>query len=117
MFAHGEVARLACATLIAAGATAEAFASDSDHERGEEIYRQTCAACHDSGALGAPKIGDRKAWKPLIAEGQRMITRTATKGIRKMPARGGNPALTDREVALAVVYMVNASGGSFKTPK
>ena len=56
--------RLACAALIAAAAPAATFASDRDHERGEEMYRQTCASCHDSGVLGAPKIGDRKAWKP-----------------------------------------------------
>ena len=110
-------ARRACAALLAVAAWGTALASDKDHERGEAIYRETCAACHDTGVLNAPKIGDRKAWKPLIAEGQRMLTRTATKGIRQMPPRGGNPALSDRDVALAVVYLVNESGGKFKPPK
>lgn len=126
MSARGELARLArpkrCARLVGAALLAVAgsgvaLASDKDHERGEAIYRETCAACHDTGLLNAPKIGDRKAWKPLIAEGQRMLTRTATKGIRQMPPRGGNPALSDRDVALAVVYLVNESGGKFKAPR
>lgn len=126
MSAPGEVARrarlarsarLAGAALLAAAASGAALASGKDHERGEAIYRETCAACHDTGVLNAPRIGDRKAWKPLIAEGQRMLTRAATKGIRQMPPRGGNPALSDRDVALAVVYLVNESGGQFKPPK
>ena len=110
-------ARLAGTALLAVAASGAALASDKDHERGEAVYRETCAACHDTGVLNAPRIGDRKAWKPLIAEGQRMLTRTATKGIRQMPPRGGNPGLSDRDVALAVVYLVNESGGKFKPPK
>jgi cytochrome c5 len=109
--------RRAFAALIAAAVSGTVLASDPDHERGEAVYRKTCAACHDEGVLGAPKIGDRKAWKPLIAEGQRMLTRTATRGIRKMPPRGGDPSLSDRDVALAVVYLANASGGRFVPPK
>lgn len=89
----------------------------ADGRSGAQVYAAVCAACHDSGALKAPRFGDRAAWKPLIAEGQRALTRTAIRGIRGMPARGGDPTLSDREVARAVVYMVNAAGGRFSDPR
>lgn len=82
---------------------------------GAEIYEAVCAECHTTGKHKAPVIGDRKAWKPLIAEGQPDLVRTAIRGVRKMPARGGDPSLSDAEVERAVVHMTNASGGRFKS--
>ncbi|MBM3372774.1 MAG: cytochrome c5 family protein, partial [Betaproteobacteria bacterium] len=35
---------------------------------------------------------------------------------RQMPARGGNPDISDVEIARAIVYMVNQSGGNWKEP-
>jgi cytochrome c5 len=84
---------------------------------GKEVYDSVCAACHAGGIYKAPKFGDVKRWKPLIAEGQRSLVRAAIKGIRKMPPRGGNPGLSDLEVERAVVHMANAAGGSFKDPQ
>jgi cytochrome c5 len=106
-------AGLALATLFFGNpATADEGGRESP---GQEIYEHNCASCHDRGQLGAPRLGDRKAWRPLIAEGQRMLERTAIRGIRKMPPRGGNPKLTDLEVKRAVAYMANTAGGKFKT--
>lgn len=111
-------ARTAAARLLAAAlAGGLGPAALADDRSGKEVYDAVCAACHASGVLNAPKLGDAKAWKPLIAEGQRMLTRTAIKGIRQMPPRGGDPRLSDREVARAVAYMANASGGRFREPK
>lgn len=89
--------------------------SDKTPKSGAEVYEHYCAACHATGVLDAPKLGDRKAWRPLIAEGQRMLERTAIRGIRKMPPKGGHPELSDLEVKRAVAYMANAAGGKFKT--
>jgi cytochrome c5 len=75
-----------------------------------------CAACHTTGALNAPKIGDTAAWAPLIKEGFQHLTETAIKGIRQMPPRGGQPNLTDIEVARAVAYLANQSGAKFAEP-
>ena len=53
-----------------------------------------------TGALNAPKIGDQAAWGPLIKnEGQQHLTELAMSGIRQMPPKGGNPQLTNDEVA------------------
>jgi len=105
------------ALLAAACLPASALADARQHKSGREVYDTVCVACHATGVLNAPRFGDTKAWKPLIAEGQRMLTRTAIKGIREMPPRGGDPKLSDREVERAVVYMVNAAGGRFREPK
>jgi len=83
---------------------------------GEEVYKAVCSACHESGAAGSPKFGDKAKWAPLLEEGQKQLVATAIKGVRAMPARGGNPGLSDLEVERAVVYIANGSGGKFKEP-
>jgi cytochrome c5 len=83
---------------------------------GKEVVESTCASCHRSGAQGAPKIGDRKAWRQRSAQGLSSLTQSALKGIRNMPAHGGNPGLSDLELARGVTYMVNASGGKWTEP-
>ena len=84
---------------------------------GKEVVESTCITCHGSGAQGAPKIGDRKAWSQRANQGLSSLTLSAIKGIRNMPAHGGNTGLTDVELARGVAYMVNASGGKWTEPK
>ncbi|MCE2979066.1 MAG: c-type cytochrome [Betaproteobacteria bacterium] len=98
------------AIAVAAVATAKA------EKTGEEVYKSACASCHTSGALNAPKLGDNAAWAKLIPEGHAALTKQAIAGIRQMPARGGNPALTDIEMSRAVAYLANSAGAKFKEP-
>jgi cytochrome c5 len=77
----------------------------------DAIIKANCAMCHAGGLMGAPKIGDVALWAPRIAQGKEMLINNAIKGIRMMPAKGGNAKLTDEEVAAAVISMANASGG------
>lgn len=83
---------------------------------GEEVVKSACAACHETGAAGAPKIGDKPAWAKPLAQGLDRLIKNATAGIRAMPPRGGNPELSDQEIARAIVYMGNRSGGRLKEP-
>jgi len=83
---------------------------------GKDVVDAVCSACHATGALNAPKIGDKAAWGKRIGEGLNNLTQNAIKGVRQMPARGGSPDLSDTEVARAIVYMANQSGASFKEP-
>ncbi|MBI4189726.1 MAG: cytochrome c5 family protein [Betaproteobacteria bacterium] len=83
---------------------------------GKEIFEAACGACHTSGALNAPKTGDKAAWSKLIARGLPRLTQSAIKGIRQMPARGGSPDLSDIEIERAIVYMANQSGGKWIEP-
>lgn len=86
-------------------------------QAGVAVYKAVCAACHDTGAAGAPKTGDGGAWSARIARGYDAVVANAIKGIRAMPPKGGNPDLDDVEVARAVVYMANLSGARFKEPE
>ena len=78
----------------------------------DAIIKANCAMCHTTGLMGSPKIGDAEQWAPRIAQGKEMLINNAIKGIRMMPAKGGNSRLTDEEVAAAVISMANASGGT-----
>lgn len=84
---------------------------------GEQVFNEVCIACHGTGALGSPKFGDSGAWGPRIAQGYDTLVKHALSGIRAMPARGGNPDLSDIEVAGAVAYMANKGGANFKAPE
>jgi len=83
---------------------------------GEQVFQAVCTACHTAGVAGAPKVGDKAAWAPFIKSGFESMLNVALHGKGAMPAKGGNPALSDYEVARAVVYMANQSGGSFDEP-
>lgn len=83
---------------------------------GQEVYDSVCGACHGSGALGAPKYQNKGDWGPRIGKGLDALTKHALEGFNQMPARGGNPDLSDAEIARAIVYMANAAGAKFKEP-
>ncbi len=91
-------------------------AAASGAQTGEEVYKSACAACHQTGVANAPKFGDKRAWAGHIAEGLDAMVKVAISGIRGMPPRGGNPNLSDLEIARAVIYMANAAGASFPEP-
>lgn len=80
---------------------------------GKDVYDKTCMMCHGSGLAGAPKIGDKAAWKDRIATGMDNLVKSAINGKQgytgMMPPRGGNPNLSDKEIHAAVKYMVGQS--------
>jgi cytochrome c5 len=83
---------------------------------GEAVYTSVCAGCHGTGAAGAPKAGDAGAWSARIAQGYETLVKHAITGIRAMPAKGGNPDLSDIEVGRAVAFLANQAGAKFKEP-
>ena len=100
-----------------AAVTAREASGAQDSERsGKEVVQTVCASCHGTGAHGAPKIGDKKAWGKLSARGLSSLTQSALKGIRQMPPHGANMTLTDTEIKRAITYMVNESGGHWIEP-
>jgi cytochrome c5 len=101
---------------VAAVEVAAAGATSGAEKSGEEVVKAVCSMCHAAGLMNAPKIGDKGQWQPRIAQGYETLVKHAIEGIRTMPARGGNPSLTDGEVASAVANMANASGANFTAP-
>ena len=79
----------------------------------QQIYQASCVACHGAGIAGAPKVADKGQWAARIAKGLEALYASAVNGVQGsagvMPAKGGNPALSDAEVKAAVDYMVGQS--------
>jgi cytochrome c5 len=80
---------------------------------GQQVYQAACVVCHGAGIAGAPKLDDKRQWATRIAKGVDTLYASAVNGVQGsagvMPARGGNPALSNAEVRAAVDYMVARS--------
>lgn len=88
---------------------------------GEQVFNKICLQCHaaDSSIAYAPKITHNDQWAPRIAKGFDTLVNHAINGFQdkgQMPAKGGAMDLTDDEVARAVAYMINQSGGNATEP-
>ena len=102
MQAAADAAAKAAASQVAYGGTTD----------GKTIFNNLCTSCHTAGIAGAPKVGDKAMWAPRIAEGLDTLIKHATEGYHGpdgnyMPAKGGNPALTDAQVKAAVTWIVD----------
>ena len=95
----------------AAPAPAPAPAPVAENTAGKSVYGKTCAMCHAAGVAGAPKPGDKEDWGPRIAQGKDTLYKHAIEGFNgqkgAMPAKGGNPSLSDDEVKAAVDYIAS----------
>lgn len=87
-------------SLIAAGSI---FAATAD-----ETYKSACAACHDAGLAGAPKLGDKAAWAPRVKLGKEAMYKIALQGKpgTAMMPKGGFDKLSDAEVKAVVDLML-----------
>ncbi len=102
MQAAAQAATKAAASQVAYGGTTD----------GKEIFNHLCTSCHTSGVAGAPKVGNKAMWGPRIAQGIDTLVKHAIEGYHGpdgnyMPAKGGNPALTDEQVTNAVKWIVD----------
>jgi len=64
---------------------------------GNRFYQQAVPMCHNAGLAGAPKLGDAAAGRRASRRARTCLHDHAIKGIRAMPAKGGNPSLPDAE--------------------
>ena len=88
------------------GTAPVASASGASDAKGS--YSASCAACHDSGAAGAPKLGDKGAWKKRIGQGIASMVKSVVNGKGAMPPKGGS-TFSDEQIEAVVKYMVKKS--------
>lgn len=92
-------------------APASDAAAGGEAKSGEEVFTAVCSACHTSGVLGAPKVGDKADWsKRLEEQGRDKLHTRAIDGFKAMPPRGGSADLSDQEVKDAVDFMLSKEG-------
>lgn len=81
-----------------------------DLKIGEQVYQTSCASCHDQGVAGAPVRGNQEQWEARLQKGYDALVTSSIQGYQGemgvMPPRGGNPNLSNEEVAAAVAYMM-----------
>jgi cytochrome c5 len=80
---------------------------DVDIETGKQVYDMACFVCHAGAVPNAPKLGDKEAWTPRLAQGWEVLVQHALKGYNAMPAKGGRADLSDEQVTAAIGYMAS----------
>ena len=100
------------AAIPVAGAATPAVGT-AELTDGKAVFESACVACHGSGIAGAPRVGDKAAWAPRIAQGVATLETHAIAGFQgatgMMPAKGGRMDLSDDAVRMAVEHMVAQS--------
>lgn len=89
------------ALAVLSGAAQLAAAAD-----GKAVYDKSCGSCHNKGLMGAPKLGDKAKWEPLIKNGQAALEEAVLKGKGKMKPKAGNSALTADDIKASTEYMI-----------
>lgn len=82
--------------------------ADKFPSNGADIYRENCAVCHTEGKLGAPKLGDKAIWAPLISKNMDVLFQNTINGPKHLK-NGGCDQCTSDEVIEAIKYMVSQS--------
>jgi cytochrome c5 len=100
----GQVVTDPAALMKLAAASAAARAPYT----GEQLVQKVCSGCHAAGLLGAPKIGDKGEWSKRMGAngGLAGLVASAAKGKNSMPARGGDPSLSDAELKAAIEILI-----------
>lgn len=100
-------------TAAACVAVAASFSVDAhaayNAAAGKAVYDASCAMCHNTGMMNAPKTGVKADWTARMGQGLEKMVSKSIAGFNTMPARGGNAKLTNQQVGDAVAYMVEHS--------
>lgn len=73
---------------------------------GSAVYDSLCKTCHAAGIANAPIPGSEQMAAREAEQGLDNLVQNAINGLNAMPARGGNPNLTDQQIQAAVEFML-----------
>ncbi len=79
-----------------------------DYASGEAVYAAVCQACHSTGVLNSPKLGDPASWGDRLAKDKETLYQSVLNGLNLMPPRGGRPDLSGEQIRMAVDYMLDS---------
>ncbi len=75
---------------------------------GKAVYQKTCIACHGENGKGiAPTIPDFTKKGGVLSQSSNILFNNVKQGIGGMPAKGGDPTLTDHDLKTALDYIEN----------
>lgn len=101
--------------LIAATLPAAGLAGGTDIANGKKIYNQTCIACHGPDGSGAmATVPDLTKPDGRLAKPTDVLLKHIREGFQSpgspmaMPAKGGNPSLTEKDLEDVLAYMLKA---------
>jgi mono/diheme cytochrome c family protein len=84
---------------------------------GEGIYAQTCIACHGADGKGPiPGVADFTAKDSPLSKTDEELVKNISEGFQSpgsfmaMPAKGGNPSLTEEDIRAVVKYLRSEFG-------
>jgi len=92
--------------VVFMGACTDSEGPTIGERSGQAVYETYCFACHNTGAVGAPRINDLEALASLEARGAEALLKTTKTGIRAMPAKGTCLDCTDEELLRAIEYLL-----------
>ena len=79
---------------------------------GQEVYEQTCIACHGKDGKGTvPGSPDFTKSDGVLSQDGEILMKHIAEGFKSknspmaMPAKGGNPLLTETDLSNVVTYM------------
>lgn len=91
-----HAAFFAASLLLSAGAQADAI---------QDKYNKSCGACHNTGAAGAPKKGDKAAWAARAKQGEAVMLGHVKNGFKAMPPKGLCMDCSDADFKALIKFM------------
>lgn len=105
---------LVLASIFATGsATAEQTLTLAQVTEGFDparTYTQSCGACHNSGAAGAPRFGNSADWSARLEKGMDVLVEHTINGFNNvMPPKGMCFTCSDDDLRAVVQYILDES--------
>lgn len=116
--------KISIATVLLIGIIAASFGSDQNdfkasYQRGKIVYEQTCAACHQPGGDGVPRMNPPLIKTKMVLGAKEKLVQIIVNGFNEeveidgefysnpMPAQ---PQLSNREIADVLTFVRNSFG-------